>query len=335
MTGLEMGAIPMTLVGTPDVVAANARTGIYAMRIDADGEGCYTNLGATLTEMYCRVAFRPSVAPADFPGAIVTLANSDGENMLMLGLVADSLTVAAFSAGGPYSWTQLDVGSTLVLNTWYVLEVRATTPADTGGVLQMKVDGVLDIDFSGDTLGAYEPANFRLVGLGNAGLTGATYQVAAQGLYDDFAVNDTAGAVNNSWPGRGGIEALVPTGAGATTGLTPSAGANWDCVDEVPASDADYVGAETVDLFDTYGLSDTVQTGGVPAVCVWLRAALAEAGAGNVATMVRASAANYTGSDLGIDTTFKYVSQIYETNPAGGVWTTAALDGIEAGTKVR
>jgi len=333
MTGFEMGAIPMTLMGTPDVVAANARTGVYALRLDASTEGAYFNLGISVTELCARVAFRPIAIDDTRTQMIVQLANSESEPMLALGMAPNTLDLKIYRNDG--NWVEIDAGPTLVLNTWYVFEIHLTAPDNASGAFQVKVDGALDIDFLGDTLGTQTPADFRYLYLG-CSTTATPRHRAARGLYDDIAVNDTAGVVNNSWPGRGGIEALVPTGAGATTGLTPSAGANWDCVEEVPASDANYVGAETVDLFDTYGLSDTVQSGGVPAVCIWLRAALAEAGAGNVATMQRSGGADYTGDDKGIDTTYRYVSQIYEKNPATSApWTTVELDALEAGAKVR
>ena len=57
MTGWETGSVDvMTLVGTPDLVTSNQRTGAYALRIDADSEGAYINLGQTVTELYARVA---------------------------------------------------------------------------------------------------------------------------------------------------------------------------------------------------------------------------------------------------------------------------------------
>lgn len=335
MTGFEMGAIPMTNAkAAPDLVSSNMRTGAYAMRIDSNGEGAYIQLPATVTELYARVAWRPTAYVSYRTKSIMYFRNSSDRAMLMLGAFTESNTLAIYRNDG--NWTQLAVGPLLLSDTWYVLEVHVTQPANSGGVFQVKVNGTLGIDFTGDTLGSQTPADFRYVGLGETTDGTTPHNDEARGLFDDFAVNDASGDSNNSWPGRGGIEALRPAGAGATTQLTPSAGANWDCVDEVPASDADYVGAETVDLFDTYTLGDTVQTGGVPAVAVWLRAALAEAGAGSVAPVVRSGGTDYTGSDKGIDTTYRYMSQIYETNPATAApWTTAELDGIEAGAKVR
>lgn len=55
--------------------------------------------------------------------------------------------------------------------------------------------------------------------------------------------------------GRMGVQVQAPivaTGAGALTQLTPSTGANWQCVDETWASTGDYVTATVADQTDLY-----------------------------------------------------------------------------------
>jgi len=340
MTGWETGSVDvMTLVGTPDLVTSNQRTGAYALRIDADSEGAYINLGQTVTELYARVAFRPSqAATSSNPNGILTLVNSSNYNMLFLAFAPNTTVLALYRVADYGGVNFLATGSTLQLNTWYTIEIHATQPADSGGVFQVRLNGVLDINFTGDTMGYFPPADYRVVTIGMpSGMQGVSVGVncAAKGLYDDFAVNNTSGSVNNSWCGPGGIEALKPTGAGTTTGLTASTGNNWDCVDEVPPSDSDYVYGATVDNYDTYALSNTTHSGSVPAVCVWTRAALSEAGSGAVAPVWRIGSTDYTGDDKNLDVSYVYSSQIYEQSPSGVSWTTSILDAAELGPKVR
>jgi hypothetical protein len=337
--GFEGGAIPMTVAiagYTSDLVSANARTGTYAMRIDGISEGRYIDLGANLTELYARIAFRPSkVGGPNYVHAIVTFRNSDGEPMLMVGYPPDTLTLTAYRKDTNY--TTLATGADLTLNTWALLEVHINGLANADGIMQVKVNGALVIDFTGDTLGTESPASIRQVVLGGA-TTGSPYHYAAQGLYDDLAVNDTTGNRNNTWVGRGGIYPMLVTAAGPVTGLTPSAGDNYECVNEVPPDDADYVSSDVVDATDLYELSDLTAEGNVDVVTAWPRAALAAAGEGNIASVIRLDGVDYVGDDSGLDTTYVYKPQQWEVNPAtGNPWTIEELNAATtfAGPRVR
>lgn len=324
MTGAVVGY-------TSDLVSANARTGTYAMRIDGNYEGRYIDLGANLTELYARIAFRPSrVGGPSYPNAIVTFRNSDSEPMLMVGYPPNALTLTAYRNDGNY--TTLATGADLTLNTWALLEVHINGLADADGIMQVKVNGALVIDFTGDTLGTKSPASIRQVVLGGA-TVGAPYHDAAWGLYDDLAVNDTTGTTNNSWVGRGGCWPVYVTGAGDLAQFTPSAGDNYACVDEVPANDdTDYVSSDTEGHQDSYAITVPEVSGGVTAFTLWHDAKLAEAGAGNLTQFLRKSGVNYDGDLKGLDTTYRHVSHTWETNPAtGAAWTLADLEEFYVG----
>lgn len=332
-TGFELGGIPMSLVGTPDLASSNARTGTYALQINANSEGAYVNLGTAKTALYVRFAYRPAAVDATYQCPLLTFLNEQQEQMLAVTMQKNSFTLSVIRPDDGFASTTLATGSTLLVSNWYVIEVYVSTPDNTTGVVQVKVDGALDIDFEGDTLGGYAPANFQFVALAKPGGTGplSLFSPSLYGLFDDFVVDDAA------WPGRGGIELLKPVAAGTTTGLTPSAGDNYAAVDDVPADDdTTYVESATVDLFDTYALSDCTRAGTVNAVYWWARAKLDEAGAGNIAPVLRVGGTDYTGTDQGIDTNYAYKYQVYETNPADSeAWAIADLDALEAGAKVR
>src|SRR5574340_1629974 len=136
------------------------------------------------------------------------------------------------------------------IDTFYLLEFRVKID-DTVGVAQMKVDGVIDIDYSGDT----KPGTATTIN--NLALV-SNYNVAvgaADVFFDDLAINDTTGAVDNSWCGDGRVIYLAPNAAGDATQLTPSAGANYAAVDDRPHdSGSTYVEGITVDNRDLYNL---------------------------------------------------------------------------------
>jgi len=331
--GFETGRNPMTPKGSPSVVSGNARTGTYALQVNGLWTGAYVNLGATYTELYSRVAFRPSSYQASLPNSILWFANSDGENMLAAAFVAGSSTLAIYRVDGLHALTQLGTGSSLSLNTWYVIELHVLL-ADSEGVMQVKLDGVVDIDFTGDTLGNYTPANFQYVGISASSFPGGDFY-ESRGLFDDFAVNDTSGSVNNSWCGRGGIYPALVSGAGDLSQFTPSAGNNYECVDEVPPNDdTDYVATATEGNIDTYAIDVPDVSGGVPVVTLWHYAKLDEAGAGNITQLLRTNSVNYEGDLKGLDTSYKHVYHAWEQNPATGqAWTLEALESFQIGQK--
>lgn len=222
-------------------------------------------------------------------------------------------------------YTVLATGSaTLVDNTTYLIEVHFKV-ADTGGRVEVKVDGISDIDFTGDTK---PDANtqFNKIRLGYAG-SAFTYTYA---YFDNFIMDDAA------WIGNTNIQAVVPTGAGTTTGWTPSAGTNYECVDEKPPSDADYVSINAVDTTDTYAAGNMVGTiGNVKCVQVQSRALVdGSPTPTNLKLVVRSGATDYLSGDKAVPVAAKSLSHLWETNPAdSAAWEEADVNAMEIGVK--
>jgi len=333
--GFETGGVPMVKVGSPSVTSSDARTGTYALQVASDNGGAYVNLGVSRTELYARVAYKPSTGGDNYPCLILWFANSASKNMLVLGFASHSQTIGVYRTENFYDFGLLASGSSLLLDTWYLIEMHVTEPADSGGVAEVKIDGVMDIEFEGDTLGYYTPADYQHVGIGWSNMSGGLYSHAAKGLYDDFAVNDTLGTTNNSWCGRGGIYPALVSGAGDLAQFTPSAGSNYECVDEVPPNDdTDYVSTAAEGNIDTYAIDVPDVSGGVPVVTLWHYAKLDEAGAGNITQLLRTGSVNYEGDLKGLDTSYKHVAHSWEQNPATSQpWTLAALESFQIGQK--
>jgi hypothetical protein len=300
------------------------------MQVDSGTEGGYVNLGENKTELYARVAFKPTgTSSTQVIQAITTLRNSVHGQALSVGCLPASYTLAIARPFGTDNWVVMDDGPTLIADTWYVIEVHAVV-SDSAGVCQVRLDGSLVIDFAGDTLGSGEIANYRYFNVGTDGSLGNKPML---GLFDDLAVNDTTGDHNNSWVGRGGCWPVYVTGAGDLAQFTPSAGDNYACVDEVPANDdTDYVSSDTEGHQDSYAITVPEVSGGVTAFTLWHDAKLAEAGAGNLTQFLRKSGVNYDGDLKGLDTTYRHVSHTWETNPAtGAAWTLADLEEFYVG----
>jgi len=325
MTGWEMGsaAICDTVISDAPVTTAQKRTGAYSLNLTDKTDGIQIDLGSNYTTIYAGVAYCPDDDGYQSNG-IMSVQNSEGEHKLFVGLTRDTYQLCVDCEG-----TSLAIGSTLTVGTWYYIEVKFVLD-NVNGAVEVLLDGVSDISYSGDTHGSATPMDMRYVALGDPG-AGAYPAYGAQGYYDDFMIA-TDGHV-----GRCGIELLTPTGAGTTTQLTPSAGDNYACVDEVPPNDGtDYVSSATVDKFDTYALGDLTQAGTVKAVQAFMRGALSEAGEGYIAPVLRSGGTDYTGDDMGLDVSYAYKRKLYNVDPKTGVaWVGANVNSAEFGPKVR
>lgn len=329
MTGFEAGSLDVCnwVHNNQDLNTVTVRTGTYSVRVNGTG-----GIGNTLTgrpaEIFLRIPHYYSNA-GFYTAVFLSLYDRDGDNQLtfMYNKGTHVVEVRRGDEGG----TLLATGSIpCPKGSWYCHEIHVVIDNDAGEV-ETKVDGVSDIDIdSQDTQNtSYAEIAKFLLGLDEN-------DRSAWGYYDDIAINDPTGSDNNSWIGRGGIYGLFPEGAGAHTDLAPSAGANWQCVDEKPPNDdTDYVASDQVGDVDTYELADLVPTeGGITAVQWITRAKLAEAGAGNFQRVLRHDGVDYNGSDLAVDISYRYFTEIFDQAPDATNWSIAKVNALEAGEEI-
>ena len=330
MSGLEAGHIQIfdTYSGA-SISAAQARTGSYSVYLSADTHYVRSALPAAIAEVYFRFGFHTDL----FDGTrLFYLYDSGGTAQFALTVQKE---IHMFEARrGAYNGTVLGRGGEIHQNRWHCVEVRLKVD-NAAGVVQVKVDGTLVIDFAGDT---QETANANVLSF-QFGIAGDTLNHT---YIDDIAFNDTAGGVNDSWIGRGGIPAIFPEGVGNSTdlGLFPNGGeANWEDVDDVPPDDdTSYVFDDLIDDHDSYEMDDLIATGTISAV-QWLARAKSDlVGAPEIMRVLRIGGVDYDGAvDIAIDADYDYYPEIFDEDPnAGpGVWTAAAVNGMEVGVKIR
>lgn len=215
-------------------------------------------------------------------------------------------------------------GSTsLSLDTTYLIEVYYK-PHDTAGIIQVKVNSVLDIDFSeGDTTAGGTTINaVKVGGIDNYG----------QGIFDNIIIDDS------EFPGTTNIQGVVVNGAGNKTNWAPSSGSNWDCVNEIPANDADYVAInanEEIDLYTLADLSGTIES----VKCVQLQSRTKKDGAPtpqNLALALRTANTDYFSSDKAVPSDWESLCHLWATNPnTSQAWTEGGVNGLEIGIKSR
>lgn len=171
--------------------------------------------------------------------------------------------------------------------------------------------------------------------------------------FDDIAINNTSGSVNNSYPGEGNIVVALPTGAGdnaATTGI-------FSYINEVPPSDTATSGSTMIELdanptIGDYNMTDSATLGidsydTINAIAPIARIREETAGTSNYTLRIKSAAAGTTTSSSSLDagnatprtnpsgtTAFANVF-ISETDPTTGVaWTptgTNSIDNMQVG----
>lgn len=236
--------------GAGYVSVANKRSGNYGYGIAGTDVG-QSKTFTGITELYLRCAVRlNNVAGGIFN---ILFRNSTTTVQTLSIAASTSLITLAGVSSAPF---------TVTLGQWYLIEVYLKI-ADAGGRADVLVDGVLRNTFTGDTKPGAATTIDNIV---------FTKGGADPFFFDDVAVNDTNGAVDNSWCGDGRIIALVPNAVGSSSQWLNSSGSstnNYQYVDEVPPSDTDYVRATGSGYVDDYNLS-TFDFAGQSIARIWL-----------------------------------------------------------------
>jgi hypothetical protein len=350
--GYETGDINeagVTTTGVSGVVAAVNTTptprlsGSYCLKCTsaAVNAQAYKTLSfGTKTEVWLRFGFWAHPATSTTEGVIAGLLDSTSALQACLTFnPSDGLLRARqYGSVGSVAGTLLGTSSlTMSIDTWHLIECRHQITSATAGTTEVWLDGARVINFTGDNTQTGTAVNVAFVQLG---VMVATSVAGLYWAFDDIAVNDTSGSINNGQIFDGRVALLKPTGAGSNTAQTrggTDSGANWNQVDEFPPSMTDYVFSATAATRDTYALGDLpAGTWAVNCCEVLAYAQNSDAGAGSLGLTVKSGSTTNEGTAQSLTTTAQYFRQLYETDPAtSAAWTTAAVNALEAGTTVR
>jgi len=221
---------------------------------------------------------------------------------------------------------------------WYYLEVKWTI-ANSGGNVQVRINGATIIDYTGDT--QYQSAaTWTTFSVGGIATTSA-------GSYcDDLYICDQSGGVNDDFLGYVTVEALLPQ----TDAVAPGSNASWTCgtgsdhgalVDEKPPYTADdtndYVYTATLNAYDTWEYpSLTAATATIYAVQVATCAKKTDTGAATYVNVARPASTNRDGgvTHSPSDSSYNYGIQVWDANPEDSQpWEVADVNGCEFGVK--
>lgn len=332
-SGFETGSeleVPH-LVGVPTVNAAQSFTGTYSFLVHAED----TEYGRIFIPNTKQV--RLGMMIYFDSGGYGSLANGNFLSLKSSGttIVAVGFQALAEKASHDFNlyanagWQGATVSHPLAVSTWKRITVDLKIDAVAGWV-KVWIDNTLEYNYSGNT-GNVDLNEFVLLSDVQAS--------AGHNLWraDDVYIDDTTGegspaasppALRFYW--------LSPDGVGNYSQWTPSAGNNWQCVDEIPPSEADYVDIAAVDQLDSYTMTTVAAGAGekfdalIPIAFVRREEATEE-----IALGTRYSGTDLVGSDQVPKVTTDFLWERQTTKPGGGAWDQASIDAVEALIKSR
>ncbi len=206
---------------------------------------------------------------------------------------------------------------------WYYLEGKVYSHASSGTV-ELKINGV--------TVATLASKNTAPAGVG---FTGVSFPFCNAVYIDDFYfVTDQGGAP--SFLGPITIEDLRPTGDDSVQ-WTPSAGNNYECVNDASLDSSDYVSSGTLNQKDLYTYSNlAVIDGTIQGVQLNTPVRITAAGS-RILQSVCSSNGDEATLNIGIgDTVTKvYKPHLILTDPdTGSAWLTSAINAAKFGIKV-
>lgn len=310
-------------------IGAYGRNSTPGFHVGNSVNGAWKDIATGFATHYCGVSVKPeSNVIIRFP-IFTFFDTSVGNNTAgscQFGLYLNSSGKLEAWRGYPSTGALLATGTTTFTAGTERYVTLKLVISDTVGEVLVTINGVTEINISAVDTKALTNAWADRIGLANeVAYTGDLFVD-----FDDFWWNDYA-----DW-GDVRVEGRMPDGAGATTNFTPSAGANWQCVDEIPPnSDTDYVSSATPGDIDLYTFQNATPTSGtVKGVGVHLFARKDDAGARSIAPMIRDGVTNNAGTTQAIGTSYLYYTQYYKDNPVTtNPWTLTEVNADQFGVK--
>lgn len=326
---------------TVTINAAAGRRGSSGLRLN-------TGASTTAPVMNVQKVLTPGDATIIIGFSLLVPATTVGTAGLAIASVRDGVTAQATLrlnqnytlsvTRGAANGTVLGTSSGALLSAGVVAYVEwKVTIHGSAGTVDLRVNGapVAGLALTGQNTQATAVAQWQTVVLGSV------ENISSSGLnnsktidFDDLYVLDGAGPTPwNNFLGDCRVDVRNPTGAGATTGWTPSTGANWDAVnDAAPDDDATYTSAATAGLIDTFVMQDAPTGATIYGVQHCLSAKKTDAGGASIASVTRHGTTNYPGTAIPLSTAYTYLLQIAALNPGTSAqWTEAEFNAAEFG----
>ncbi len=232
---------------------------------------------------------------------------------------------------GDGSYTN-QVKNVLFKDKWNYIELKIVFASS--GSYELRVNGVSVLSQTGVTTSRSGSTNCDIVTLHGVHSSATS---AGSFLYDDWYICDDQGSNNTTFLGPIKVETLMPSSAGDSAQFTPSAGANFENVDETPMDITTYNESGTSghkDLFNIANLADI--TADIKGIVVTSYAISTEGSVmtyeGLIKTGITESNAGtfYVASDV-----YQPYHAVYETDPfTFSAWSVSNINSLQIGYEV-
>ena len=211
-------------------------------------------------------------------------------------------------------------------NNWYYIETRIVI--SNTGLINIKVNGIDWINEDPfDTLytGGSQGIQLRLQG---------SVPTDKYFWFDDVYIYNGEGTKNNTFSGNSRVTSLKPNGAGNYAQFTPSAGNNYECVDDVDWSGINYVESEINEQTDTHLFEDLpVGLGAIRGIQICNGSkCFIESDTSQMKHVIRKNSTDYISAAKDLTDDIHAAFKIYEEDPEDSQdWTKAKIDVSEFG----
>ncbi|MGV1017445.1 MAG: hypothetical protein ACOYBW_08720 [Fluviibacter phosphoraccumulans] len=310
--------------------AVQRRTGVNSASMEYNRQG-QRNITTSSSTVFMSFAVNCTTLPASGNPQYLTEIRDSGD-----------LLIARVSQTSANQWRiQYGVSGTAVvstatfsLSTWYWVQLKVVIHDTTGSIeLRDSSGNVLCSATNVDTKPGTPNTPGRIrVGSGSDWSPGSAYLT-------DLHVWDDTGSICNTWTNPSQVDTFLPNGAGSSAQFTPSAGANWQCVDEAQATSAEFVSTagENTGYKDLYTFANlSAVPDAIYSVFVTAQVNKDNAGPGKLKLDVlsgatAASSAVQTPAESG-DTR---VAAVFEADPAtSAAWDQTGFNAAEFGFEV-
>jgi hypothetical protein len=274
--------------------------------------------------IYIAKAGTPAYSAAE--GMTIWLKDADGAGHLSLNIVGTEIRV--------YRGTTLlgeTVGAAITPLAWYYVEVKATID-NTVGTVEVRVNEVSKLALTG-----VDTQNTANDSVGVVALGSVYHDLYTN--HDDLYILDTTGSQCNDFLGDVRVDTIRPDGAGTHTDFTPSAGANYQNVDDSPSSDGATTYNESVDVGDkdSYALSALPSPPAGAAIYGTKTSAVmwkTDVGAKSAKILTISGATEHASAEIALSDSPLIYSEILELNPAdSAAYEDADINSLEAGVE--
>ena len=237
-----------------------------------------------------------------------------------------------------------------IQNTGAIAIKRGSTVLATSGtgIVQENVDAYIELKATiHDSTGAYE---IRVNGVNvlsatnqdtrNGGTTGLIDKIrmifaASSGCnFDDLYLNDTSGSANNDFLGDCRVDCALVNAAGNYTQWTPSAGSNFQNVDDAaPDDDTTYNETDVDAEKDSYQHASfaSLVVEDIKGLQVYAKAKKSDAGSRSLRVGVRSNTTDNLDTAVGLSTSYAARMRTFDTDPAtSAAWSKSAIDAVES-----